>query len=310
MKVGFIGLGGIGKPMAMNVAKAGFDLTVTDLRAPPVAELVALGAHPAASPREVAAAADVTFASLPSNAASEEVAFGADGVLAGAETGDIYVELSTISPEVVHRIAAAASEKGVGVLDAPVSGGIKQRNEGTLSIMVGGDADTLGRARPALEAFGKRIFHAGGSGAGATVKLINNLLAGINMIATMEAVTFGKKAGLEIETLKEIVSASSGNSGLFAGLVDSIMTRTAEPAPDQIATQGLHTIGKDVQLAADLARNTGVPLPLGSSAVQMFIAGLARGWEHHEYWAIMQLFEELAGVQVRPQSVRQAQPSA
>ena len=301
MKAGFIGLGGIGKPMAMNVARAGFELTVTDLRTEAVQELVAIGAHSVATPREVAAASDIIFASLPSNAASEAVALGPDGVLAGATSGDIYVELSTISPDVVHRICDAARDKGVSMLDAPVSGGIKQRNDGELSIMVGGDAETLERARPALAAFGKRIFHAGDSGSGATVKLINNLLAGINMVATMEAVTFGAKTGLEVETLKEIVRASSGNSGLFAGLVDSIMTSDPQPAPGQVASQGLHTIGKDVQLAADLARSAGVPLPLGSSAVQMFVAGLARGWADHEYWAIMKLFEELAGVQVRPE---------
>ena len=301
MKAGFIGLGGIGKPMAMNVARAGFELTVTDLRTEAVQELVAVGAHSVATPREVAAASDIIFASLPSNAASEAVALGPDGVLAGATSGDIYVELSTISPDVVHRICDVARDKGVSMLDAPVSGGIKQRNDGELSIMVGGDAETLERARPALAAFGKRIFHAGDSGSGATVKLINNLLAGINMVATMEAVTFGAKTGLEVETLKEIVRASSGNSGLFAGLVDSIMTSDPQPAPGQVASQGLHTIGKDVQLAADLARSAGVPLPLGSSAVQMFVAGLARGWADHEYWAIMKLFEELAGVQVRPE---------
>ena len=301
MKAGFIGLGGIGKPMAMNVARAGFELTVTDLRTEAVQELVAIGAHSVATPREVAAASDIIFASLPSNAASEAVALGPDGVLAGATSGDIYVELSTISPDVVHRIYDAARDKGVSMLDAPVSGGIKQRNDGELSIMVGGDAETLERARPALAAFGKRIFHAGDSGSGATVKLINNLLAGINMVATMEAGTFGAKTGLEVETLKEIVRASSGNSGLFAGLVDSIMTSAPQPAPGQVASQGLHTIGKDVQLAADLARSAGVPLPLGSSAVQMFDAGLALGRAALESCAIMKLFEELAGVQVRPE---------
>ena len=187
MKVGFIGLGGIGKPMAINVAKSGFDLTVTDLREPPLKELEQHGARIASNAREVAAASEIVLASLPSNEASEQVALGPDGVLSGAKSGDIYVELSTISPEVVHTIARQAAEKGVTVLDAPVSGDLKHRREGTLSIMAGGDAKALDRAMPVFKAFGDKVFHAGDSGAGATVKLVNNLLAGIYMVATMEA---------------------------------------------------------------------------------------------------------------------------
>ena len=300
MKVGFIGLGGIGKPMAINVARAGFDLIVNDLRDQPVAELRGHGARVAASAREVAAAADIVLASLPSNAASEAVALGADGVLAGAEAGDIYVELSTISPEVVHTIAARAAERGVAVLDAPVSGGVEQRREGTLSVMVGGDAAALNRAMPVLQAFGRKIFHVGGSGAGATVKLVNNLLAGINMVATMEALTLGVKAGLSVETLQDVIGASSGGSPMFRSLVERIATRSPEPPPGQVADMGLHTIGKDVKLAVELAQRLDVPLLVGSAAVQPFAAGLARGWGGKELWAIMKIFEELSDTSVGP----------
>jgi len=142
MKVGFIGLGGIGKPMAINIAKSGFDLTVTDLRHQPLKELAQHGARIACNAREVAESADVVLASLPSNSASKQVALGPNGVLAGAKSGDIYIELSTVSPEVIHIIARQAAEKGVAVLDAPVSGGLDQRQEGTLSIMAGGDANS------------------------------------------------------------------------------------------------------------------------------------------------------------------------
>ena len=300
MKVGFIGLGGIGKPMAINIAKSGFDLTVTDLREQPLNELAHYGARVAASAKEVSEISDLVLASLPSDLVSEEVALGSNGVLAGAKSGDIYVELSTISPGLVHTIAKKASEKGVAVLDAPVSGGLDQRLDGTLSIMVGGEANTLSKAMPVFKTFGDKIFHAGGSGAGASVKLVNNMLAGINMVATMEALVLGVKAGLSVETLKEVIGASSGANKVFEGLVDKIYLHSAEPSHGQTANQGLHTIGKDVRLANEMAQNLSVPLLLGSAALQPFLAGLANDWAHKEYWVIMELFEQMSGVRVRP----------
>ena len=300
MKIGFIGLGGIGKPMAINIAKSGFDLTVTDLREQPLNELAHYGARVAASAKEVSEISDLVLASLPSDLVSEEVALGSNGVLAGAKSGDIYVELSTISPGLVHTIAKKASDKGVAVLDAPVSGGVDQRLEGTLSIMVGGEAKTLSKAMPVFKTFGDKIFHAGGSGAGASVKLVNNMLAGINMVATMEALVLGVKAGLSVETLKEVIGASSGANKVFEGLVDKIYLHSAEPSHGQTANQGLHTIGKDVRLANEMAQNLSVPLLLGSAALQPFLAGLANDWAHKEYWVIMELFEQMSGVRVRP----------
>ena len=300
MKVGFIGLGGIGKPMAINIAKSGFDLTVTDLREQPLNELAHYGARVAASAKEVSEISDLVLASLPSDLVSEEVALGSNGVLAGAKSGDIYVELSTISHGLVHTIAKKASDKGVAVLDAPVSGGLDQRLDGTLSIMVGGEAKTLSKAMPVFKTFGDKIFHAGGSGAGASVKLVNNMLAGINMVATMEALVLGVKAGLSVETLKEVIGASSGANKVFEGLVDKIYLHSAEPSHGQTANQGLHTIGKDVRLANEMAQNLSVPLLLGSAALQPFLAGLANDWAHKEYWVIMELFEQMSGVRVRP----------
>ena len=300
MKIGFIGLGGIGKPMAINIAKSGFDLTVTDLREQPLNELAHYGARVAASAKEVSEISDLVLASLPSDLVSEEVALGSNGVLAGAKSGDIYVELSTISPGLVHTIAKKASDKGVAVLDAPVSGGLDQRLDGTLSIMVGGEAKPLSKAMPVFKTFGDKIFHAGGSGAGDSVKLVNNMLAGINMVATMEALVLGVKAGLSVETLKEVIGASSGANKVFEGLVDKIYLHSAEPSHGQTANQGLHTIGKDVRLANEMAQNLSVPLLLGSAALQPFLAGLANDWAHKEYWVIMELFEQMSGVRVRP----------
>ena len=300
MKVGFIGLGGIGKPMAINIARSGFELTVTDLRNQPLRDLEKYGAQTVATPREVAELSDIVLASLPSNKASLEVALGVNGVLSGTKNGDIYIELSTISPEAVHTIVEKASAKGVNVLDAPVSGGLEQREEGTLSIMAGGDANILSQAMPVLKTFGDKIFHTGTNGTGASIKLINNMLAGINMVATMEALVLGVKAGLSVQTIKEVIGASSGNNKVFEGLVDKITTINPEPPTDQTANQGLHTIGKDVKLANEMALKLSVPLSLGSAAIQPFLAGLANDWADKEYWVIMEFFEQLAGVIVRP----------
>ena len=260
MKVGFIGLGAMGKPIAINIAKAGFELTVKSRREQSLQELRQHGARVARSHREVAESADIVLACLSSIEASEQVALGPDGVLAGAKSGDIYIELSTISPEVVHTIAGRAAEKGITVLDAPVIGtSIDSREQGTLSVMVGGDAKALSQSMPLFKAFGDKFFHAGDSGAGATVKLVNNLLLGINMVATTEALVLGVKGGLSVQTLKEVISASSGSSKIFDGMVDLIATRSPEPPPGQTAASGLHTIGKDVKLAVELAQNLSVP---------------------------------------------------
>ncbi|MDE0036904.1 MAG: NAD(P)-dependent oxidoreductase [Gammaproteobacteria bacterium] len=299
MKVGFIGLGGIGKPMAISVARAGFELTVNDLREEPLTDLEQHGARVAGTAREVASASDIVLASLPSNEASVEVALGGDGVLAGASNGEIYIELSTISPKVVRRISREAAEGGVEVLDAPVSGGLAQRREGRLSVMVGGDAATLARARPVLEAIGERIFHVGGTGAGATVKLVNNLLNAIGAVATMEALALGVKAGLSVESMKEVISESSGASRAFDGTVASI-GRSSEPPPGETANMALRTIGKDIRLAVELAGDLGVPLSVGSSALQLYLAGFGHGWADKESWVIMELVEHMSGVRVRP----------
>ena len=300
MKIGFIGLGGIGKPMAINIARSGFELTVTDLRQQPLRDLEQYGAQAVGTPREVTELSDIILASLPSNEASLEVSIGVDGVIPSAKSGDIYIELSTISPEIIHTIVEKASSKNVNVLDAPVSGGLEQREEGTLSIMAGGDANILSQAMPVLKTFGDKVFHTGPNGTGASIKLVNNMLAGINMVATMEALALGVKAGLSVQTIREVIGASSGNNKIFEGLVDKITTINPDPPKGQTANQGLHTIGKDVRLANEMAQNLSVPLSLGSSALQPFLAGFAKGWADKEYWVITEFFEQLSDVNIRP----------
>lgn len=300
MKVGMIGLGGMGKPIAECVLRAGFELTVADLREEPVEALASLGAAAAGTPREVASASDLVLASLPSNEASERVALGADGVLEGAKPGDVYIDTSTISPKVVTSIARRFSPRGVEVLDAPVSGGMRQRKEGALTVMVGGEASTVARATPVLEAFGGRIIHVGGVGTGAAAKLVNNLTMATNSVAAMEALALGVKAGLDVEKLRDVISTSSGASQSFDFLSELILTESAEPAPGALASRSMRTVIKDVKLATDLAKELSVPLFHGSATAQAWTAGEARGMSEREYWGLMEYFEELAGVRVRP----------
>ena len=303
MNVGVIGLGGMGRHLAERILDAGFALTVADLRDRPVRELVDLGAKSASTPRDVASASDIVVSSLPSNEASEQVALGAHGVLAGAKPGDLYIDTSTISPGVITTIAREFSQKGAEAMDAPVSGSMAQRREGTLTVMAGGDASTVARARPVLEAFGGRIIHCGGVGAGATTKLVNNLTMASNMVATMEALVLAHKAGLDIGTLRDVISTSSGGSRIFEMMVENVMTRGTEPPDGSVASQGMATIIKDTRLATDLARELSVPLYHGTATEQAWRAGEARGLAEREHWALMEHFEELAGVRVRPPGI-------
>jgi 2-hydroxymethylglutarate dehydrogenase len=296
MKVGMVGLGGMGKPIAECILREGMDLTVTDLRQGQVDAMVEAGATGAKTPAEVAEASDIVIASLPSNAISEEVALGPDGVLAGAKQGDIYIDTSTITPDVIRRIAAEAEGKSVWVLDAPVSGSGDQRRNGTLTVMVGGDAATFERARPVLEAFGGNVFHVGDLGAGATVKLINNLVLASNTAAVMEGLLLGVKAGLGPEIIRDVISVSSGNSRILGDIADHLLYGTHEPDPVTGAAMGLHTMSKDVRLASALAHSVVAPLSIGAAATQLWIAAEAKGLRDHEMWGLIKVFEDQMGV--------------
>jgi 3-hydroxyisobutyrate dehydrogenase-like beta-hydroxyacid dehydrogenase len=302
MKVGMIGLGGMGKPIAECILRTGFELTVADLRPEQVAALVNAGAASAKTPAEVAEASDIVIASLPSNAASEDVALGPNGVLAGAKQGDVYIDTSTISPDVIRRVASAGVEKGIGVLDAPVSGSGLQRLDGTLTVMVGGDATTFELARPVLEAFGGNIFHVGPIGSGATIKLINNLVMASNAAAAMEGMLLGVKAGLTPEIIRDVLKVSSGGSTIFNNVADRILDTPAKPKPGDGPTHGLQTVSKDVRLASDLARSLGFPMIMGGAATQAWLAGDAKGLQLHEMWGLIEVFEDFTGVRLdKPQ---------
>ena len=256
MRVAFVGLGAMGLPMAQNIARAGFPLTVwnrTAATARPVAEL---GAAVAASPKEAAEAADVTLLCLPSSPEVGEILERADGVLAGAARGSIVVDCSTIDPQASRGFAARCAERGVDFLEAPLSGGTIGATNGTLTLMIGGDAAVLERARPVLQAVGKNLFHVGGAGAGQTVKLCNQMIFAAQMVAVAEAYTLLGDSGIDPKLATEIFSVSTADCTAVRGRVPVAGVQPNAPASNDwkpgFATEWM---AKDLHLVEELARS-------------------------------------------------------
>src|SRR5262245_8727253 len=261
-RVGFIGLGNMGAPMARNLVRAGFELTVYDVRAEPLAELARLGAHVARSTREVGERSEVVETVVLNDAQVEAVFLGngaGDGVLAGARPGSIFVVHSTVSPLLCRRLAVAARDRGVHVVDAAVSGAEQRSEAGTLTRMVGGEAEAVERCRPIFDAVGEHVFHVGALGQGLAAKLCNNLMLLANMRALEEALEVAAAAGVEARTLLEIAATSTGDSWAVRNFVamQEMMRRHPEGPP------GARRIGlKDLALAVELGRELGLEVPI------------------------------------------------
>lgn len=292
-RVGFIGVGAMGNPMAANLLAAGHRLTVHDVRAEPAANLLDAGAAWADSAGAVAAASDVTFLSLPNPTDVTDVVTGTTGVLAGTAAGTTIVDLSTNSPEVVRSLAARAAERGVGFLDAPVSGGVGGARKGTLAVMVGGDADAYAACLPLLEVIGGRVFHVGDVGAGNVVKLLNNMLFFVGLLGTVEALVVGTKAGVDPNVLREVVGASSGASFAWDHASRAILRDRLVPPTFTVALAA-----KDISLATALAEEVAVTAPMARLA-QELIAGQLDRLGTEDVLAVVKALEEEAGVQVR-----------
>jgi len=293
-KVGFIGLGAMGRPMASNVLKAGYELTVFDVVKTAVEQMAEQGAKTALTPREVAERCDVVLISLPNAKIVEAVMTGEDGLLAGAHKGQIFIDLSSVTPEHTRRMAKLAEAKGVDYMDAPISGGVAGATSGTLTIMVGGSEHALAQCQDILQVIGKKIFHAGSVGAGDAVKLVNNLLLGINMAAVAEAMTLGVKAGLDPKVLLEIISVSSGRSyALEAKVPGFILKRNFEPG------FAVDLQYKDLEMAVQTGKELGMPLLLTNVAQQVYETAKAKGLGRKDISSIITLSEETAQVTVR-----------
>jgi 2-hydroxy-3-oxopropionate reductase len=287
--VGFIGLGIMGRPMAKNLLKAGYPLVVHSRSKGPVDEIVKAGAKAGGSPREVAGACDVLITMLPNSPDVEQVALGKDGIIEGARKGLILADMSTISPIVSKKVGKALAAKGVEMLDAPVSGGEKGAVDGALSIMVGGDKAVFDRVLPIFQAMGKTITLLGPLGFGGFTKLANQIIVAVNLTALAEALTLGKKAGLDRELLLTALAGGLANSKCLEQKKPNYIAGTYNPG----FKIDLHF--KDLGLIMESARELGVPLPATAVVQELFNAMRVKGRGGLDHSGIITLLEDLAG---------------
>ena len=271
MHIAFIGLGNMGLPMAQNLAKAGFEVSGFDLSDSQMDSLVAAGGRRAESAAAAVVSADVVITMLPASRHVEAIYLSEGGVLATARPGTLLIECSTIAPEAARKVSAAAEKKGFAIIDAPVSGGTNGAQAGTLTFMVGGAAADLERARPLLEKMGKNIFHAGPSGCGQTVKVCNNMLLGILMLGTSEALRLGMANGMEPAVLSEIMAKSSGRNWALEvynpcpGVMDNVPSSRGYSGGF-----GVDLMLKDLGLAVENALAVNASVPLGALARNLY----------------------------------------
>jgi len=292
MKVGYIGLGIMGKAMARNILKAGFPIVVHNRSRSAVQELVAEGAIEAFSPQEVASQVDMVFTNLPDSPDVEMVALGSGGVIEGAHDGLIFIDNSTIKPATARKISAALREKGVLSLDAPVSGGDIGAQKGTLAIMVGGPTEALDKVMPVFEVIGKKITHVGDPGAGQIAKACNQVMVAAQMVAMGELLILAKKAGADPE--KVIAAIQGGAAQCWALDVKPERLFAGNRNPGFKA----YMQAKDLGIVMDTAREYGIPLPGGAVHTQLFNAMLEMGMRELDNSAVIGVIESLANVEL------------
>jgi 3-hydroxyisobutyrate dehydrogenase len=287
MNVGFIGTGTMGQPMLGNLIKKGFTVLAYDLVPTALAAAVKLGATAAGSTAEVARRSDLVVTMLPSSAHVEAVYLGPGGVLESVTSGRLCVDMSTIDPAVSRRVAAALAQRQARFLDAPVSGGVPGATDGTLAIMVGGDARDLEEARPALAAMGANIIHVGTIGSGEVAKLCNNLIAGVAAVAVSEAFRIAEGFGVDPKVLTDVISKSSGNTWVMqqAHPVPGLVARAAS-SRDYAPGFMTDLMAKDLGLAVNAARELRVPAVVAAAAQQVLRLASSHGLGRKDFTAV------------------------
>ena len=293
MKIGFIGIGQMGQHMARNIQLAGYDLVVHDNNRHAAAFLLAKGAVWAGTPKGVAESCHIVITCLPNPRSVEQVVLGANGLKAAWKSEDIYIDMSTNSPLIIRQIAKDASAMGVKVLDAPVSGGVRGAEAGTLTIMVGGEAAALESARKVLEAMGRGIIHVGDIGCGNVAKLVNNLIGLACNSATAEGFVLGVKAGVKPEALYDIISISTGNNWSLQQYPNTVFQGNFEPGFK------INLAYKDIGLALALGDEYGVPLSVGKLVKKDLEEAIAAGRNEKGVDAVILNIEKAAGIEVR-----------
>jgi 2-hydroxy-3-oxopropionate reductase len=283
MRVGFIGLGAMGAPMAQNLLKHGHEVTVFARRADAMAPLVANGATAAASAADAAAHAELTITMVYDTASVEEVALGPRGIADGAAPGAIVVDHSTIVPDGARRIASALRDRGITMLDAPVSGGALAAAAGSLSVMVGGDEQALAHARPALEAYARTIAYIGPSGAGQVAKACNQICTIVNMLGAAEAMLLAERAGVDPTRVKDVILTGFGSSRMLELQAPKMIARAFE---GQIESRLHH---KDIHIVLDMARELGLELPASRAAAEVLSMLQDRGGARRDSAAMIDI---------------------
>jgi len=292
-QIGFIGLGIMGKPMAKNLLKAGYSLTVYDVRVEPMEELVTDGARMAASSREVAAETDKIITMLPDSADSERAILGPEGVLEGARLGSIVIDMSSIAPLVSQKIAAECAQKGVEMLDAPVSGGEPGAINATLAIMVGGKQEVFDQCHDILKTMGRTVVLTGDIGAGNVTKLANQIIVAANIEALSEALVLAQKAGVDPERVFNAIRGGLAGSAVMEAKAPMMLDRNFR------AGFRIRLHQKDLRNVLLTAQELNVPLPVTALVQQMLGALVNEGKQELDHSAILNFLEDLAKVEVR-----------
>jgi 3-hydroxyisobutyrate dehydrogenase len=291
-RIGFIGLGIMGQGMVHNLLRAGFAVTIWNRTAGKMDALVEAGAQPGLSPADVAAKSDHIITCVSNTPDVEAVVLGGEGIIYGVRAGSLVIDCSTISPTATVKMAQQLAGRGVAMLDAPISGGSEGAAKGTLSIMVGGDARDFERAMPVFKAMGQKITHVGATGAGQTVKLVNQILVVGHALAMSEALLFAQAGGVDLEKTLEAVSAGAAGSWMLSNRGPQIIKRDWRPGFTIDLQQ------KDVGLILDAANDLGVPLPATSLIFQLYRTLQARGLGEQGNHALIKALENLAGFEV------------
>ena len=294
MKVGFIGLGVMGSPMALNILKGGHELTVYDRSPEAIAQLVTAGAKGAASPREVGAASEIVVTMLPEPQHVDQVVLGKDGVIEGLRQGGIVIEMSTIDPQTSQRVGDALRSRGMDLVDSPVGKTSEHAATGTLTLMVGGNPAAIERATPVLNCMGTDTFLCGGPGMGHAMKITNNLLATTIMVANTEVLAIGIKSGLTLELMQRVMRTTMGwNQQLAVAMPKKAFLGDDSPG------FAIRLACKDVRLACELAEAQGFTAEVGRAAQSTMDKAIAMGLGERDTAALMKIREEQLGIKVR-----------
>jgi 2-hydroxy-3-oxopropionate reductase len=292
-RIGFIGLGIMGKPMGKNLIKAGHELVVLDIDRAAMEELNQAGAEVGASPRDVAAKARVIITMLPNSADVKAVVLGKDGVIEGAQRGSLVVDMSSIAPRASREISHALAQKGIRMLDAPVSGGEPKAVDGTLSIMVGGAQADFDEMLPVFKTMGSSAVLTGGSGAGSVTKLANQIIVQLNIAAVSEALVLATNAGVDPELVYKAIRGGLAGSAVLDAKAPLMMDRNFKPGGP------IRINAKDIGNVLETSHELGVPLPLTAAIMEILQALKADGMTELDHGAIVRYYEKLANVEVK-----------